>query len=232
MPHAALTIAKTRPGYYLQVAEQAYTTFLPLEENILIRKIKAKCQEHGYIHRQVVQSKETTFREKLITVAAGIPVRQRLLNTKLERSWVEEFVQRHKPEIANKIARIVDNTREAAFNWFTLGQFFAQVNVLYKRLGINRAEHGANLDGTGYIPGRDLCKGYRNRVVTEAGVHALIAKPKFKYPHSITVLATVFADESKVSPAEFFRGEREKRFSSETDSKKKSEVCGEPWCVY
>lgn len=115
--------------------------------------------------RQVVQSMVATLIKELITAAADIPVCKGLLKTKFERWWVEKLVEPHKPELANKIARPVDHTREAAFNPFIVGQFFATVNILYERLGMNCAEQVANLDKSGYTPGRELCRGYRRCVV-------------------------------------------------------------------
>lgn len=229
--HPAPSIEKTRSGFYLKVAPPSNFAFSVSEEQILVDRIKARCQKEGHLEPQIVMAMAKTLREELMT-ENDIPQRKRLVNTRFETRWVHEFVARNRDQLSNKVGRPVDHAREAAFNSFTIGQFFAQVSILYEQLDIRRPGQVANLDESGFTPGRDLCGGAKHRVVTPAGVRASLAKPNFKYAHRVTILAAIFADGSHVSPAVVFRGEREPHLSSATQSKRVSDICPPPWCVY
>lgn len=70
------------------------------------------------------------------------------------------------------------------------------------------------------------------RVITQAGIRAVMPRPNFGYQHRITVLACIFAHGVSVSPAVVFRGERQPHLNSGTDSGRVTDVVQKPWRAY
>lgn len=67
----------------------------------------------------------------------------------------------------------------------------------------------ANLNKTGFTPGRDLCDAKKRRVSTSGSKRAVILLKGFnKYSHIILVIAPISAHRTSVCPV-FFRGQLE-----------------------
>lgn len=65
-----------------------------------------------------------------------------------------------------------------------------------------------------------------------SGQRAVIPKANFKYPHQVSVLATIFGDVTAFLLAVLFKGENEPRITNEFLSKRLMEVVYDPWVPF
>lgn len=142
--------------------------FSPSEEYILFKRILEKCQDLGFVEREYVTVITEDLKTEIIS-GTNASSRRRLQMCKFTRMWVSRFVKRHDDELSNHVSLPVDYGRVASFNAFNVGQFFAQVKLLYETLRIVAGNQICNLDETGFTPGRDLCGSHNHRVITIAG---------------------------------------------------------------
>lgn len=87
-----------------------------------------------------------------------------------------------------------------------MGQFFAQVILVYDSLNIISPTQVCNLDETGFTLGRGFSGRLRHLVMTQVGKRAAVPRPTFHYQHRIPVLAAILASGIAVTPAVVFRG--------------------------
>lgn len=226
------TIQKSRSGFYLKVRPLTNLTFFENEENVLADRVVDVAKSQGYMAHEDVVREAVKLRDEVLEDCMFSTTRTRLRTCKFTSKWIGRFVARHKEKLANNMSRPVDAVRCKAFNAFNIGQFFAQVNLLYDTLSIKKPCQVCNLDETGFSPGRDIVGMSGKRVITQQGIRAVCQMPSFKYQHRITVLACVFADGSPIAPAVVFRGEREPLLTSPTISRKASEVVKDPWLLF
>lgn len=116
-------------------------------------------------------------------------------------------VSNHSPMICWRVCSLVDHVRYVALNTFSVLQFFSIANYLYRIRNIRESRKAANLDETGFTPGRDLigCRG--PRVISASHFRAGIPWPQFRYINRISLLFTLFGNRcSELPAAVFFRG--------------------------
>lgn len=230
----APTIQKSNGNYYLRwIDSKTHGVFTPKEESALVKRIEDRLEKVAFLQHQDVQALAMEQKKDILrNSGANNNNRKILRKTDFKYQWFHSFIKRHSKELSRLKSRPVEHQRVLAFNGDHVGNFFAQVRLIYKTYKISEAWQVLNLDETGFTPGRDLKGTTPQKCITKAGNRAVWPQVSFKYTNRISLLFAIGADGQEYSPAVVFKGVREPTLSDHVSSEKVSRLMPTGWVCY